>query len=74
MEKEIITVDDVGIKKDPNLQKPGDKITQMIMPKGDIVTRLDTEERKATHRQYMKKDGTPGKQTIIFMQPDGRKK
>lgn len=56
--------------RNENIKYPGDKMVQEMMPGGDIVTRLDTKERKATHRQYMKKDGTPGKQTVIFVQPD----
>lgn len=40
------------------------------MPGGDIVTKVKAKKAKVTHRQYMKKDGTPGKQTITFMQPD----
>lgn len=52
------------------IKHPGDKITQEKMPGGDIITRIDTKEKKATHRQYMKKDGKPGRQTITIMQPD----
>lgn len=52
------------------IKYPGDKMTKIMTPCGNIVTRLDTKERKATHRQYMKKDGTPGKQTITIMQLD----
>ena len=52
------------------IKHPGDKIIQEKMPGGDIITRIDTKEKKATHRQYMTKDGKPGKQTIIIKQPD----
>ncbi len=51
------------------IQQPGDKLTQEMKPGGDIVTKLDAQQGKVTHRQYMKKDGTPGKQTITIMQP-----
>ena len=57
------------VGKDEYIKSPGDKITKIMMPGGDIITKLDTKERKATHRQYMKKDGTPGKQTILIKQP-----
>ena len=68
--KDMLLVSEEIIEKNANLKHPGDKITQKVTPKGDIVTKLDTKEKKATHRRYMKKDGTPGKQTIIIMQPD----
>ena len=58
------------VSRNENIKYPGDRLTQEMTPSGDIVTRLDTKEKKATHRQYMKKDGTPGKQTITIMQPD----
>lgn len=70
MKKENLIPTDNGMIKNENIKYPGDKITQEMMPCGDIVTRLDTKERKATHRQYTKKDGTPGKQTLTLMQPD----
>ena len=49
--KDMLLVNDEIIEKNANLKHPGDKIT----PKGDIVTKLDTKEKKATHRRYMKK-------------------
>ena len=52
------------------IQNPGDTLTQEMKPGGDIVTKLDAQQGKVTHRQYMKKDGTPGKQIITIMQPD----
>lgn len=52
------------------IKHSGDKITQEKMPGGDIITRIDTKEKKATHRQYTTKDGKPGRQTITIMQPD----
>lgn len=52
------------------LTNPGDVVKAEKMPGGDIVARLDTKNRKATARQYMKKDGTPGKITVVDMEPN----
>lgn len=54
----------------PYIKEAGDKITQEKMPCGDVMTRYDTKELNATERQYMKKDGTPGKKTLILKQID----
>ena len=70
MENEIIKRQSDEITKNPYIQQPGDMMIQEMKPYGDIITKLDTKERKATHRQYTKKDGTPGKQVVIVMQPD----
>ena len=61
---------DSAVRKNENIKYPGDKMTQEMKPSGDIVTKIDTKEQKATHRQYIKKDGTLGKQIITIMQPD----
>ena len=53
------------------IKVPGDSVTQYMTDNRNIITKADTQDLKFTHRQYMKKDGTPGKQTITFMQPDG---
>lgn len=53
-----------------HVQKPGDTITQEVKPHGNVVTKLNSEQSKVTHRQYKKKDGTLGKQTLTIMQPD----
>ena len=66
----IVVLDNDTFNGNKNLKYPGDKIIQEKMPNGDIVTRLNTKKKKATHRQYIKKDGTPGKQTMIIMQSD----
>ena len=67
---EVISTINRIVGRNAYIQQPGDRVTQEMMPGGDIVTRWDTKARKATHRQYMKKDGTPGRQTMILMQPD----
>lgn len=68
--KDLEVVDTTQMIINENLKEPGDKLTQEIKPGGDVITKLNTKEKKATHRQYKKKDGTLGKQTIIIMQPD----
>ena len=73
MTKKLVPINDYGFKKNKNLKKPGDKVSQEITATGDIITKVNTEEKKATHRQYVKKDGTLGKQTITIMQPDNSK-
>ena len=62
-----------GAVKNPLIKHPGDKVTQYMTDHQDIITKAETQEFKATHRQYTKKDGTPGKQTITLMQPDGKR-
>ena len=52
------------------IKVPGDRIEQYMTPKGDVITKVDTKERNITHRQYGKKDGSKGKQTIIIKQID----
>ena len=68
--KAIVTINNADTEMDHYLQKPGDKITKEVKPSGDIITKVDTEQIKFTRRQYTKKDGTRGKQTVTLMQPD----
>ncbi len=72
-DNKMIPVNDAEIVQNPYLQEPGDTFIQKITPKGDIISKLDTKKAKMTHRQYVKKDGSKGKQTLTLMQPDGRK-
>ena len=51
------------------LKNPGDKITAYVTPKGkEHVIKISTEAVRATFRQSMKKDGTPGKIVKMFME------
>lgn len=52
------------------IKAPGDEAKQYMTPKGDVITKVNTAETNYTHRQYNKKDGTKGKQTITFKQID----
>lgn len=61
------------VSASPLIKSPGDKITEEMKPHGNIITRVDTKEFKAVGRQYTKKDGTPGKKTITFMELDDNK-
>ena len=67
---DLVSIENNEIAKSQYVQQPGDKVSQEMMPCGDVVTRLDTQQIKATVRQYMKKDGALGKKTMILMQPD----
>ena len=59
-----------GAVRNSLVQEPGDMVTQYMTNNRNVITKADTSIFKATHRQYTKKDGTPGKQTITIMQPD----
>lgn len=72
-DNEMILANDAEIVQNPYLQEPGDTFIQKISPKGDIISKLNTKKVKMTHRQYGKKGGKKGKQTLILMQPDERK-
>lgn len=54
----------------PLVVSSGGEILQRKENGGDIITKIRTNDVKATGRQYMHKDGTPGKRTITFMEPD----
>lgn len=52
---------------DSVLKAPGDKVETYITPKGnEQVMRVNTAELNVTFRQYLNKDGQPGKKTITF--------
>lgn len=57
-----------SITVSPLVKEPGDTVTQRKMPGGDVITKIDTANLNATHRQYYNKDGTPGKKTITLME------
>jgi len=63
----ITNVEDV-IRPNPLIKAPGDKLEQYKTPTGNVITKVDTTEINFTHRQYNKKDGSKGKQTITFKQ------
>lgn len=63
----IKNIEDI-ISPNPLIKNSGDKLEQYKTLKGDVITKVDTEEINITHRQYNKKDGTQGKQTITFKQ------
>lgn len=56
------------------IKEPGDEISQYKTPRGDIITKIIAKYAKATHRQYSRKNGEKGKQTMIIMQPEDKKK
>lgn len=68
--KEKLPATKVDIIKNENIKYPGDIMIQEMKPCGDIVTKLNTKERRATLRQYMKKNGKPGKKTIVIMETE----
>ena len=51
------------------LKEPGDKLTVEVKKNKAVVTKLETAERNITHSQYAHKDGSPGKQVLIFKEP-----
>ncbi|WP_303840319.1 hypothetical protein [Selenomonas ruminantium] len=67
-DKKIVLINENVFCEDNIIKAPGDKMTKEMKPCGDIVTKVNTKERKAVLRQYMKKDGTPGKRTLTFME------
>lgn len=69
--KELVTQNVSDMDTHPAIQQPGDKITQEMMPGGDVITRIATEEKNMTLRQYMKKDGTEGRKVLTIKQPKG---
>lgn len=66
----LVTQINQGAERNSLLREPGDKVTQYMTDSRNVITKAETKNFKATHRQYAKKDGTPGKQTITIMQPD----
>ena len=65
-----LPVNSLDIIKDADIIYPGDKITREMKPGGDIVTKIKTKKHRATLREYMKKDGKPGKKTIVIMETE----
>ena len=63
----IINKFPIPSQKKDLIKNPNDHVERYMTPQGkEIVTKVDTQEMNATHRQYLKKDGTPGKQTLTF--------
>ena len=49
------------------IKQEGDHAEQYMTEHGrEIVTKANTHEVNVTHQQYLRKDGTKGKQTITF--------
>ncbi len=49
------------------LKRPNDRAETYITPSGNnVITKIHTSEIEATLREYYKKDGTPGKKTLLF--------